>query len=265
MKSIAILAMSALSAFAGSEVKYQAGDVTAHGYLALPEGASTENKVPGVVVIHEWWGHNDYARKRADMVAELGYAALAIDMYGKGKTTTHPKDAGSFAKEATSNNEVMKERFLAGMNFLQAQEQVDESKTIAMGYCMGGRIALQMAVMNTPNLLGAASFHGALNVEVPEEVTIIKPKLLVCNGADDTFISQETIAEFKKAIVEHKGEMVFINFPDAVHGFTNPKATELGKKNNLNLAYNEEADEESWATFVDFAARVFAGEDIEPQ
>lgn len=230
----------------GTEVEYQAGDVTAQGYLALPAAASADNPVPGVIVVHEWWGHNDYARKRADMLANLGYAAFALDMYGKGKSTTHPKDAGSFAKEATGKLDTMKTRFLAGMEVLQKHPAVKNNQIASIGYCMGGKISLQMAALNLDNLVAAASFHGALNIEVPGDTETIQPLILVCHGADDSFISSDTLAEFKNQMTEHNANFTFKSYDGAVHGFTNPAATKLGKEHGLNLAYNKTADEASW-------------------
>lgn len=256
MKLLSLFLLAALPLFAGTEIKYPAGDVTAHGYLALPEGASAEKPVPGVIVIHEWWGHNDYARSRADKLAALGYAALAIDMYGEGKNADHPKDAGGFAREATSKVEVMKTRFLAGMKTLQERPEVDSKQIASIGYCMGGMISLQMAALEVPNLEGAASFHGALNVKFPND-TPLKAKLLVCNGAEDTFIPESAINSFKEQVTEHKGDLTFINHPDAVHGFSNPDATALGKKNGINIAYNEAADKASWTALQDFLKELF--------
>lgn len=257
MKTIAFLLLSALTALAGIELEYKAGEITAQGYLALPESASAETPVPGVIVVHEWWGHNDYARKRADMIAELGYAALAIDMYGKGKATTHPKDAGAFAREATAQLPVMKERFLAGMKTLQERPEVDGAQIVSIGYCMGGKISLQMAALQLENLVGAASFHGALNIDFPEETQPLKARLLVCNGADDSFIPPKAIAAFTENTTIRKADLTFLNLPEAVHGFSNPSATELGKKHGLNIAYNKTADQTSWKALEWFLKGLF--------
>lgn len=258
MKALTLLLLSALVTLAGTEIKYQAGEVTAHGYLALPEDASAESPVPGVIVVHEWWGHNDYARKRADMIAELGYAALAIDMYGEGKTTTHPKDAGSFASEATAQLPIMKERFLAGMKTLQERPEVDESKIVSIGYCMGGKISLQMAVLGLESLVGAASFHGALGIDFPKENDPLEARLLVCNGAQDNFIPSEVIASFMENATERQADLTFLNLPGAVHGFTNPGATALGQEHGLNIAYHKKADETSWSALKWFLESLFS-------
>ncbi|MEM9081250.1 MAG: dienelactone hydrolase family protein [Verrucomicrobiota bacterium] len=258
MKTLLTILALTLPLFAGEKIEYPAGSVTAHGYLALPEGASAEKPAPGVIVIHEWWGHNDYARSRADQLAALGYAALAIDMYGEGKTTTHPKDAGSFASEATSKLPVMKERFLAGMKTLQDRPEVDPSKIATLGYCMGGMISLQMAALNLDNLLGAASFHGALNIDFPKDVTPLKAALLVCHGEDDSFIPADVISSFKEAAKARNAKLTFESYPGAVHGFTNPGATALGKEHGINIAYHQEADEKSWASLKTFLSETFS-------
>lgn len=258
MKAFSLLILSAIAAFAGGiEVQYPAGDITAHGYLALPEGASAEQPAPGVIVIHEWWGHNDYARSRADKLAALGYAALAVDMYGEGKSTEHPADAGGFAKEATGRAEIMKTRFLAGLKTLQAHPEVDGEKIASIGYCMGGMISLQMAALEDAPIAGAASFHGALNINFPEGEAPLKAKFLVCNGEKDNFIPASAIETFKENITSRKGDLTFISHPDAVHGFTNPGATALGEKNGINIAYNEAADKESWKALQTFLSDLF--------
>lgn len=257
MKQLLTLLLSALPLLAGEEINYQAGEVSAQGYLALPEKASADTPVPGVIVVHEWWGHNDYARKRADMIAALGYAAFAIDMYGEGKVTTHPKDAGSFAQEATSKLPVMKERFLAGMKVLQDRPEVDRTQIISIGYCMGGKISLQMAALNLPDLTGAASFHGALNIDIPEDAEAIKANILVCHGEDDSFIPEDVITGFKADMKRLKADFTFESYPEAVHGFTNPGATALGEQNEIPIAYNEKADQASWSALEDFFKKTF--------
>lgn len=260
MKTLALLLLTALTTLAGTEIKYQAGDVTAHGYLALPDDATADTPVPGIIVVHEWWGHNDYARKRANMLAELGYAALAIDMYGEGKATTHPKDAGGFAQEATAQLPIMKERFLAGMKTLQDRPEVNANQIASIGYCMGGKISLQMAALNLDNLLGAASFHGALNIDFPEGNDPLKARLLVCNGANDGFIPPAAISAFMENSAQRKADLTFLNLPDAVHGFTNPGATALGEEHSIPIAYNQKADDTSWKALEWFLKNLFNNE-----
>lgn len=231
-------------------VEYTAGGVALKGYLAYDEGF--KGKRPGVLVVHEWWGQNAYARKRARMLAELGYTALAVDMYGEGKQAMHPDDAGKFATEVMKHfNDDGKARFIAAEDFLKKQPTVDPSRIAAIGYCFGGGVVLNMARQGA-DLKAVASFHGSLAAVKPAEPGMVRAKLRVYNGADDKFTTQEAIEAFKKEMTEAKVDFKFINYPGAVHSFTNPDATELGKKFNLPLAYNEKADKESWADMQAF-------------
>lgn len=230
------------------EVSYQAGSVTAKGFLAIPEGAG---KHPAVLVVHEFWGLNDYARKRATMLAELGYVALAVDMYGDGKTATHPKDATAFSNAVTSNMPEERSRFEAALKFLQQQPEVDSGKIAAIGYCFGGGVVLQMACDGIPGLAAVASFHGTLDAKIPDGV---KPtaKVLVCHGADDAFISPEAVASFKERMKAAGVALTFESYPGALHGFTNPDATKRAQEFGMPIGYNAEADTKSWATLQQF-------------
>jgi dienelactone hydrolase len=236
------------------EVTYAAEGVTLKGFLAYDE--NMEGARPGVIVVHEWWGHNQYARKRAMMLAELGYTALAIDMYGDGKQANHPNDAGKFAMEVMQNMPVAKARFEAGVKFLKYQPQTDSKKLAAIGYCFGGGVVLRMAVSGE-DLAGVVSFHGGLPTDSVTNPKQVKAKLLVCNGADDGFVPAEQIDAFKKAMVDAGINFKFVNYPGAIHAFSNPDADSLGKKFNLPLAYNKQADEGSWKDMKGFLIEIF--------
>jgi len=238
----------------GKPVEYTAGGVTMKGYLAWD--ANVQGKRPGVLVVHEWWGQNEYIRKRAAMLAELGYTALALDMYGEGKMASHPDEAGKFSSEVMKNFPVAKERFLAGLEFLKKDPTVDPSRIAAIGYCFGGGVVLNMARQGV-DLKGVASFHGSLAVVKPEKPTPIKAAVRVYNGADDKFIPAEAIEALKKEMADQKVDFRFMNLPGAVHAFTNPEATETGKKFNMPIAYNEAADKTSWADLKVFLAEIF--------
>jgi dienelactone hydrolase len=242
------------AAVEGREVQYTAGGVTLNGYLAWDAAAA--GRRPGVLVVHEWWGHNEYARRRARMLAELGYAALAVDMYGDGKTAAHPEDAGKFSGELMKNAETTKARFLAALEYLKAQPQTDPSRIAAIGYCMGGGVVLNMARAGI-DLRGVASFHGSLNAIVPAVKGGIRAKLLVLHGADDTFIPPEAVEAFKKEMAEAGADLKFIAYPGALHSFTNPDADEYAKKFGMPIAYNAEVDRQSWAELMAFLATVF--------
>lgn len=225
------------------------------GYIAQPNNVS--DKVPGVIVVHEWWGHDAYCRKRADQLAGLGYVSLALDMFGDGKHTCHAKEAGEYAKQCTSNFEDAKGRFLKALETLKANPHCDNSKVAAIGYCFGGLIVLNMAREGL-DLKGVASFHGALKGLTTAEKGKSKVKCLVCNGEADPLVKQEDIDAFKKEFDEAGIDYKFINYPGATHGFTNPEADAHGKENNLPLAYNQKADQESWNELVSFLKNVFA-------
>jgi dienelactone hydrolase len=236
------------------EVTYTSDGTTLKGFLAYDE--NMEGARPGVIVVHEWWGHNQYARKRAMMLAELGYTALAIDMYGDGKQANHPEDAGKFAMEVMQNMPIAKARFEAGVKFLKDQPQTDVMKLAAIGYCFGGGVVLRMAVAGE-DLAGVVSFHGGLPTDSVINPKLVKAKLLVCNGADDGFVPGEQIDAFKKAMVDAGINFKFVNYPGAIHAFSNPDADSLGKKFNLPLAYNKQADEQSWADMQKFFKEIF--------
>jgi len=238
----------------GKTVDYTAEGVTLKGYLAYDE--NLKDKRPGVLVVHEWWGLNDYTRMRARMLADLGYAALAVDMYGEGKQATHPDDAGKFASEVMKNIDVAKGRFMAAMEFLKQQPMVDPSRIAAIGYCFGGGVVLNMARQGV-DLKGVASFHGSLAAAKPAQPGTVKAKILVLNGADDKFTTPEQIEAFKKEMTAAGADFRFINYPGALHSFTNPDADALGKKFNMPIAYNAQADKKSWKELKTFLKTVF--------
>ncbi len=240
-------------AFAGEEVTYSADGTTLKGYIARPVGAGA--KRPGVLVVHEWWGNNDYPRKRADMLAQLGYVALAVDMYGDGKTVDTPKEAGALSGEVYKNLDVAEKRFGAARALLARQSDVDGGRIAAIGYCFGGRMVLEMARRGV-DLAGVVSFHGGLVTPAPAKPGAVKAKLLVLNGAADPFIKPEQIDAFKKEMQSAGASYSFIDYPGAVHAFTNPAATANGKKYNLPLAYDADADKKSWAEMQRFLQTV---------
>jgi dienelactone hydrolase len=238
----------------GKDVKYSAEGVQMNGYLAYDRSIS--GKRPGVLVVHEWWGLNEYARKRARMLAEMGYTALAVDMYGDGKQATHPDDAGKFSSELMKNFDVAKSRFMAALEFLKKQPSADPERIAAIGYCFGGGIVLNMARQGV-DLKGVASFHGSLAAVKPAQVGAVKAKILVLHGADDKFVTPEQIESFRQEMKSAGADFQFISYPGAVHSFTNPDADEYAKKFNLALGYNAEADKKSWEELRRFLDRIF--------
>jgi len=238
----------------GEPVEYKAGGVTMKGYLAYVE--NIKGKRPGVLVVHEWWGQNEYARKRARMLAELGYTALAVDMYGEGKQATHPDDAAKFSSETMKNFDTAKARFEAAMVFLKKQQTVDAERLAAVGYCFGGGVVLNMARQGE-DLKAVASFHGSLAAVKRATAGKVKAKIRVYNGEDDKFSPQQAIDAFMQEMRDAKVDFQFINYPGAIHSFTNPDADELGKKFGLPMAYNAEADKRSWADMTNFFEEIF--------
>ena len=237
------------------EVSYKQGDTVMKGLVAYDDSIKAER--PGVLVIHEWWGHNAYARKRARMLAELGYTALAVDMYGDGKTADHPEDAGKFSSAVGGNLPLAKARYDAALETLRQQPGVDTDKIAAIGYCFGGGILLNMARMGT-DIDGVVSYHGSVATRSPAKKGEIKTRVRVFNGADDPFVKTEQIEAFKKEMESAGVDYKFVNYPGAVHSFTNPDADAYGKKFKLPLAYNEKADKDSWLQTQAFFKEIFA-------
>jgi dienelactone hydrolase len=238
----------------GKTVEYSAGGVVMKGYLAYDK--NIKGRRPGVLVVHEWWGLNEYARKRARMLAETGYTALAVDMYGEGKQAMHPDDAGKFSSELMKNFDTAKARFLSALEFLKKQPVVDPEQVAAIGYCFGGGVVLNMARQGV-YLKGVASFHGSLAAVKPAERGTVKAKILVLHGADDKFTTPGQIEAFKQEMKATGADFRFIAYPGAVHSFTNPEADAHARKFNLPLAYNAAADKKSWEELRKFLDMIF--------
>ncbi|PRX54985.1 dienelactone hydrolase family protein [Flagellimonas meridianipacifica] len=228
----------------GEEVTYATDSTNLKGYIAFDENAS--EKRPGVLIVHEWWGHNDYVRERADMLAELGYTAIAVDMYGDGKLADHPDDAGKFAMSVMTNLPEATARFNAALAVLKSHESVDADKIAAIGYCFGGSVALTMANSGA-DLDAVAAFHSGVQLPVMPS-SDLKAKVLVCNGADDPFISPESIEAFKSAMDSIGASYQYISYPGVKHSFTSKEADANGEKFGLPLAYDADADAKSWAS-----------------
>jgi dienelactone hydrolase len=233
----------------GKNVEVRSEGVVMKGYLAVDE--HIKGKRPGVLVVPEWWGLNDYARMRARMLAELGYVALAVDMYGDGRVAANPEEASKLSSELTKNLYVTRERFVAAMDFLKRQSDVDPARIAAIGYCMGGTIVLNMAGQGV-DLKGVVSFHGSLGAVKPARPGDVKARILVLNGGADKLVTPEQIEKFKQEMKAAGAHFQFISYPGALHSFTNPEATELGKKFNMPVAYDAKADKESWNEMREF-------------
>ncbi|MEQ9402395.1 MAG: dienelactone hydrolase family protein [Cyclobacteriaceae bacterium] len=227
----------------GSEVEYSTDSTTMNGYLAYDE--NDDSKRPGIIVIHEWWGHNEHSRERAEMLAELGYVALAVDMYGDGKTADHPEGAQEFMMSVVSDMDEAMARFDAALKTLKSHPNVDTEKIGAVGYCFGGSMVLSMANAGY-DLDAVAAFHAGLGLPIMPDSGVVKAKILVANGADDPWISEEQADDFKKVMAGAGAEMKYISYPGAKHAFTNKGADAMGEKFGLPLAYNAAVDSASW-------------------
>jgi dienelactone hydrolase len=248
-------AASAQAALKTEEITYTDGRTEMKGYLAWDD--AIEGARPGVLVVHEWWGLNAYARKRAEQLAGMGYAALAVDMYGDGKTTEHPAEAGEFASAVFTDLDAATARFRAARNTLAGHAVTDPDRIAAIGYCFGGGVVLHMARFGV-DLRGVASFHGSLATQRPAQPGEVKAKVLVCNGADDPMVTAEQIRDFTREMDSAGVNYKFINYPGAVHSFTNPGATAVGEKLDMPLRYNQAADEASWQELQRFLQEIFA-------
>jgi len=237
------------------EVSYSDNGTTMQGYLAFDD--SVEGPRPGVLVVHEWWGHNDYARRRAEMLAGLGYTALAVDMYGEGQQADHPEDAGRFAAEVMQSSDVGRSRFLAAMAFLQQHETVNPDKIGAIGYCFGGAVVLNMARSGV-DLDGVVSFHGSLASPISAEEGAVEARVLVLHGGADSFIPEEQIQAFKDEMEAAGADYEFVSYPGVLHSFTNPEADANAEKFGIPIAYDAEADADSWERMQAFFEEVFA-------
>lgn len=225
------------------EVSYTGGGVEMKGFIAWDD--AWEGPRPGILVVHEWWGQNDYARGRARMLAELGYTAMALDMYGDGRTAEHPAEAREFTRAVTQNMEIGRARFSAALDLLKQHPAVDAEQTGAIGYCFGGGVVLHMARMGM-DLDVVASFHGSLPMAIAPGVEKMATRVAVYNGADDSFIPAEAIDAFRAEMEAAGAHYDFIQLPGAIHGFSNPGATAKGEAVGLALRYSELADQVSW-------------------
>lgn len=244
-------AASAEAAVKTKVIEYKQGDTVLEGYLAW-DNAKTGVR-PGVLVVHEWTGLGPYVKKRAEMLAKLGYVAFAADIYGKGARPATPADAAKVAAIYKDDRPLMRARARAGLEVLKSQKQVDQKRLAAIGYCFGGTTVLELA-RDGADLKGVASFHGGLATPTPEDARNIKARILAMHGADDPFVKADEVAAFQQELRAAKVDWQFISYANAVHSFTNPDA---GNDNSKGAAYNEKADKRSWEAMKLFFAEIF--------
>lgn len=247
----ALLTTQSVAGIKAETVIYKSGGVTLKGYAAFDE--SRKGKLPVILVVHEWWGLNDYAKMRAEKLAALGYLAFAVDMYGDGKTVTQPADAGKLAGEIKGNESLMRQRITDALSFIKTHPLADTGKIAAIGYCFGGTVALELA-RSGADIRGVVAFHAGLSTKHPENTKNVKAKILVCHGAADTYVPQEEVAAFCKEMDDAGADWQFNSYAYAVHAFTNPNS---GNKPENGVAYNEKADKRSWIAMQQFFYEIF--------
>jgi len=233
-------------------VEYSVDTVKMNGYVAYD--ANVEGKRPVVLVVPEWWGLTDYPRMRAKQLAQLGYLAMAVDMYGNGKTVDNPTDAQNMSMPFYQDPQMGYKRLMAAAAKIKTDPHADTSKMAAIGYCFGGGMVLNAARLGA-DFDGVVSFHGSL-VGAPAKKGLIKADILVCHGDADPFVPAKDVQAFKKSMDSVGAHYTFKAYPGALHAFTNPGATELGKKFNLPIAYNAAADSASWNDMKEFFGKV---------
>jgi dienelactone hydrolase len=247
-----LLMTSARAEIITKELAYTHDGVQLKGFLAYDDAAAGQR--PGVLVIHEWWGRNEYVQDRARQLAELGYIAFAIDMYGEGKIATTAEEARGLATPFYQDRSTMRARVQAGLDVLRQQEHVDKDRIAAVGYCFGGSVALELA-RSGADVAGVVSFHGGLSTPNPEDARNIKGKVMVANGAVDPMVKDDERIAFRKEMEDAKVDYIFIEYAGAVHSFTSPAASDRGIP---GVAYDQTADRRSWRHMRDFLNEIFA-------
>ena len=236
------------------DVTYTAGDTTCKGCIAYDAAAGGPR--PGVLVVHEWWGLNDYIRGRARMLAELGYTALAADMYGDGRTAGDPDGAGALMNAVLGNMDAGTARFKAAYDTLAGHPSADAGRMAAIGYCFGGAMVLHGARIGM-DLKGVVSFHGALGSFHKPAKGEVKARVLVCHGAADAMVSEADVAAFRQEMADAGADCRIVAYEGALHGFTNPGATANGEKYGLPLKYDEAGDKRSWSDMQALFSEIF--------
>ncbi len=249
---VMVFSSAAVAGVQTKEVYYKQGETVLQGFLAWDD--TVKDKRPGVLVVHEWWGHNEHARYQAKRLAEAGYVGFALDMFGKGKVTTHPKDAQAFVGEAKKDPAVIPARFRAALEFLKQDPHVAADHIAAIGYCFGGSVVLD-AARSGADLDAVVSVHGALATKSPAGNGAVRSRILVLTGAADPFVPADQVAAFTQEMKAAGAKFQVVSYPGVKHGFTNPEA---GKAGMDALEYNAEADKKAWAAILEFFKDVFS-------
>lgn len=233
-------------------VNYKQGDTKLVGYLAYDD--TLKSARPAVLVVHEWWGLNDYVKRRTEQLAALGYIAFAADIYGNGIVARDPQEAGALAgKFKGGDRKLLRERAIAALQVLRVHPLTDKQRMAAIGYCFGGTTVLELARSGTA-LAGVVSFHGGLDAPNPDDAMNIKSKVLVPHGADDPNVPVSQVLAFQEEMRKAKVDWQMVSYGGAVHSFTNPAS---GSDPSRGVAYNEKADKRSWEHMKVFFAEIF--------
>lgn len=235
------------------EISYTFGKTKMMGYLAQP---LTPQKKPGILLVHEWWGQTDYARKRAEMLAKEGYVVFAVDMYGERQVAEHPEKAARLSAKTMKNMSETSGKFLSALSVLQSLPKVESHRLAALGYCYGGGLVLEMARQGAP-LEMIFSFHGSLKGQSQAMQSKFRPEVFIFHGGSDPLIPKKQVIAFEKEMKRAKVKYHLYDYPEAKHAFTNPKATQIGEKFNLPLAYDQKADEDSWRKTLEALRSLF--------
>lgn len=256
-----LLPLMLLSLAAGVQAKVQTETISYDidgteftGYLAWDD--AVKGKRPGILVVHEWWGHNDFARDQAEKLAKAGYTAFALDMYGEGRLAEHPDTAQKFMQQATASFDNIRSRFNKARDILENHKTVKKGQIAAQGYCFGGGVVLNMA-RSGADLAGVVSFHGSLAAAVEPKPGDIKARLLVWTGGADQMVPAEQVGAFVESMQVNEADLTLVTFPGVKHSFTNPGADKFAKKFDMPVGYDRDAAERAWAGTLDFYRQLF--------
>ncbi|MGA2501342.1 MAG: dienelactone hydrolase family protein [Tepidisphaeraceae bacterium] len=252
LTSMVLAAPASAADVGGKAVEYKVGEQVFEGFLAAPQ---TDAKAPGVLLVPDWLGNDDYTRQKATQLAGMGYTTFVVDMYGKGVRPTGPQEAGALAGKIKTDRAVMRQRVNASLAVLRASAQVDPKRIVAIGYCFGGTTVLELA-RSGAEVAGVVTFHGGLDTPHPEDARNIRCKVLVLHGADDPFVPAKDVAAFEDEMRQAKVDWQMNLYSNAVHSFTRPSA---GNDPSKGAAYSESADRRSWEAMKAFFAELFAG------
>jgi dienelactone hydrolase len=248
---VLIMSVSARGEVVFKSVEYQQGDTKLEGLLVYDDGQKGQR--PAVLVVHQWKGLGEYEKKRAEMLARLGYVVLAADIYGKGVRPQTMQAAAAEAGKYRGDRPLLRARAEAGLEFLMKQELTDRKRVAAIGYCFGGTTVLELA-RSGADIAGAVSFHGGLGTPTPDDAKHIKAKVLALHGADDPNVPPKEVAAFEEEMRNGQVNWQLIAYGGAVHSFTDWGA---GNDNSKGAAYNEQADHRSWEAMKQFFAEIF--------